>query len=63
MRQQFTEYDVWSFHKSPPDCWIWRRTSPDGEVLLEGRASFPSIEDCMADARRHGYTGSFSVVS
>jgi len=63
MRQPFTEYDVWSFHKSPPDSWSWRRTSPDGEVLLEGRASFPTIEDCMADARRHGYTGSFSVVS
>jgi hypothetical protein len=63
MRQQFTEYDVWSFQKSQPDCWCWRRTSPDGEVLLEGRAAFTTFDDCMEDARRHGYTGSFSVAT
>jgi hypothetical protein len=61
MRQQFSEYDVWSFHKSAPDSWNWRRTSPDGEVLIEGRTPFPTIEECTADARRHGYTGSFSL--
>jgi len=62
MRQPFSDYDVWSFQKPDPDRWSWRRTSPEGEVLLEGRASFPTIDECMADARRHGYTGSFSPV-
>lgn len=63
MRKEFTDYDVWSFQKAEPERWQWRRTSPDGEVLLEGDASFSSFDDCMADARRHGYTGSFSVAS
>ena len=63
MRIQLTEYDVWSFHKTDADAWNWRRTSPDGEVLLEGRTGFQSFDDCMADARRHGYTGSFSVAT
>jgi hypothetical protein len=62
MRQPLSDYDVWSFQKPDPDSWSWRRTSPDGEVLLEGRTTFPTIEDCMADARRNGYTGSFSLV-
>ena len=57
MRKEFTDYDVWSFQKAHEDAWNWRRTSPDGEVLLEGRAPLPSLDDCMADARRHGYTG------
>jgi hypothetical protein len=61
MRKEFTDYDVWSFQKADPDTWNWRRTSPDGEVLLEGRAAFGTLNDCMADARRHGYTGSFSL--
>ena len=61
MRKEFTDYDVWSFHKGEPDTWNWRRTSPDGDVLIEGRIAFCSLDDCMADARRHGYTGSFSV--
>ena len=63
MRKPFTDYDVWSFHKPEPDAWNWKRTSPDGDVLLEGRAPFDSFDECMADAKRHGYTGSFSVPS
>jgi hypothetical protein len=58
MRKEFTEYDVWSFHKADSDAWNWRRTSPDGEILLQGGAEFASLDDCMADARRHGYGGS-----
>ena len=63
MRKEFTEYDVWSFQKSEPERWNWRRSSPEGEVLLEGSNPFPTFDECMADARRHGYTGSFSVTT
>jgi hypothetical protein len=63
MQKIFTDYDVWSFQKADTDSWNWRRTSPDGEVLLEGRGSFDSLEDCMGDARRHGYTGSSVLTS
>ena len=61
MQLPFSDYDVWSFHKSEPESWIWRRTSPDGEVLLEGRAPFSTFEECITDARRHGYSGSLPV--
>ena len=63
MQIELSDYDVWSFHKSEPDRWNWRRTSPDGAVLLKGDSDFQKFDDCMADARRHGYTGSFSVAS
>ena len=63
MQQPYTDYDMWSFQKSEPEGWRWRRTSPDGEVLIEGRASFATCDECVEDARRHGYTGSFSVAT
>lgn len=59
MQQPFSDYDVWSFHKSDAESWGWRRTSPDGDILLEGRKSFSTFDECITDARRHGYTGSF----
>jgi hypothetical protein len=63
MRTEFTEFDVWSFQKADPDTWTWRRTSPDGEVLIEAHTPFSSLADCLEDARRHGYTGSFSLTA
>jgi hypothetical protein len=63
MRKEFTDYDVWSFHKPDTDSWNWRRTSPDGEVLIEGRTAFGSLDECVEDARRHGYTGSMSITA
>lgn len=63
MQKPYSDYDVWSFQKAEPDSWNWRRTSPDGDVLIEGRSAFNTFDDCMADARRYGYTGSFSVSS
>ena len=61
MPQLYSDYDVWSFQKAEPDTWSWRRTSPEGEVLIEGRAAFASFDECINDARRHGYTGTFPV--
>ena len=61
MQQPFSDYDVWSFHKPDPESWCWRRTSPDGQVLIEGRESFSTFDECIDDARRYGYTGTFPV--
>ena len=58
MQVPFSDYDVWSFHKSDSESWSWCRKSPDGEVLIEGRTSFSTLDECITDARRHGYTGS-----
>ena len=61
MRPVFTEYDVWSFKKDDSNRWIWRRESPDGELLLEGGSSFDALEECVDDATRFGYTGAFKI--
>jgi hypothetical protein len=53
----FTEYDVWTFRRDEQDRWKWFRHSPDGELLVEARASFDELEQCQADATRAGYNG------
>jgi hypothetical protein len=61
VQKVFTDYDVWSFQKTESGAWNWRRSSPEGEVLIIGHGIYESFDECMEDARRHGYTGSFSV--
>jgi hypothetical protein len=53
--------DVWDFKKDGTGRWHWQRQSLRRELMEEGRTSFDRFEDCMADAQRCGYTGSFSV--
>jgi hypothetical protein len=54
MRVELTNYDVWSFYRHEGG-WRWSRRSPDGELLVEARETFASIEACQNDARRFGY--------
>ena len=61
MQPIFTEYDVWSFKKDDRERWTWRRDSPDGELLIEARASFDTLDECVEDAGRFGYVGAFTV--
>jgi hypothetical protein len=61
MHPVFTEYDVWSFKKDERSRWVWRRESPDRELLLEARSSFDALEACVEDAGRFGYTGAFTI--
>ena len=61
MRTVYTDYDVWSFKKDDRNRWVWRRESPDGELLLEARSSFDALEQCVEDAGRSGYTGAFTI--
>ncbi|HEV7393519.1 MAG TPA: hypothetical protein VGO08_17905 [Burkholderiales bacterium] len=61
MRTVFTDYDVWSFKKDDRNRWMWRRESPDAELLIEARSSFDALNDCIEDAGRFGYTGAFTI--
>ena len=36
--------------------WAWRCTGPDGATQTSER-TFSSFRECIADARRHGFTG------
>lgn len=51
----FTDYDVWTFKRESENRWKWYRHSPDGELLVEARATFDALEQCQADACRAGY--------
>lgn len=53
-----SDLDVWVFQRIEGGEWIWRRLSPDRELLLEAPRTFATLEDCSRDALRHGYTGS-----
>ena len=36
-------------------CWGWEHTSGNGEFVEESRQVFEDLEDCVEDARLHGY--------
>lgn len=55
--------DVWDFKKDGSGRWRWQRQSLRHELIEEGLESFERFEDCVADARRCGYTGSVSVIA
>ena len=52
--------DVWDFKKDAEGRWNWQRQSLHHELIQEGQTPFTKFEDCLADARRCGYTGSLS---
>ena len=35
--------------------WGWEHLSRDGELIEESRQVFENLEDCVEDARLHGY--------
>jgi hypothetical protein len=47
--------DVWDFKRDARGRWHWQRQSLFGELLLEGRTTFSELDECFADAKRHGY--------
>ena len=47
--------DVWDFKRDDQGRWHWRRQTLMGELLLEGKTTFVELDECFADATRHGY--------
>ena len=56
----YSEFDVWVFKKDEQMRWVWQRLTADGDLRLAARSPFDKLEDCLDDARRCGYTGSFT---
>ena len=52
--------DVWDFKKGGDGRWTWQRQSLNHDLIDQGRLAFDKLEECIADARRCGYTGSLS---
>lgn len=38
--------------------WRWRRTAPNGQIVGASTEGYKNRADCVANARRHGFTGS-----
>jgi hypothetical protein len=53
--------DVWDFKRDGDHRWSWTRESLRHEPLKTSRTAFTTLDECIADARRHGYTGTFSA--
>lgn len=47
--------DVWDFKRDERGRWHWRRQTLLGELLLESKTTFTALDECFADATRHGY--------
>lgn len=37
--------------------WSWSLWADDGSAMRRSASHFPNLDDCIADARVHGYTG------
>jgi len=44
---------VWDFLQRYDESWIWRRA--DRHQVTESTRNFAALEECVADAVRHGY--------
>lgn len=50
--------DKWEFYKDSKKEWRWKRTASNGKIVGASSESYVNKSDCIANARRHGYTGS-----
>lgn len=46
--------DVWTFTRQD-DKWLWIRCDADNNEISRSRGVFDTLEECQADAARHGY--------
>jgi hypothetical protein len=46
---------VWRFYMNAQHRWRWQHLSVQGEAILESAKSYKKYEDCLADAKDHGY--------
>jgi hypothetical protein len=46
---------VWRFYMDPERRWRWQQLTASRELVLESRAAYKEYDDCMNDARTHGY--------
>jgi hypothetical protein len=44
---------IWDFFQRYDESWIWR--CADRHTVTESSRNFAALEECIADAARHGY--------
>ena len=50
--------DTWEIYTDANEEWRWRRKAPNGEIVGASTEGYKNRADCVANARRNGYTGS-----
>ena len=49
--------DKWEFYKDNRGEWRRRRTASNGRIVGASTEGYVNKADCIANARRNGYTG------
>jgi uncharacterized protein YegP (UPF0339 family) len=49
--------DTWEFYKDSSGEWRWTRRAANGRIVGASSQGYQNREDCVANARRNGYTG------
>ena len=49
--------DTWKIYKDAQGEWRWTRTAPNGKIVGAATEGYKNRVDCLANARRNGYTG------
>jgi uncharacterized protein YegP (UPF0339 family) len=50
--------DKWEIYQDSAKKWRWRRTAPNGNIVGASTEGYSNRADCVANAKRNGYTGS-----
>lgn len=49
--------DKWEFYKDNAGEWRWRRIARNGQVVGACHEGYTTKQNCIENARRHGYKG------
>jgi uncharacterized protein YegP (UPF0339 family) len=49
--------DTWKIYQDTTGQWRWNRTAPNGKIVAASSEGYRNKADCVANARRNGYTG------
>ncbi len=49
--------DKWEIYKDDRGDWRWRRVASNGRIVGASSEGYNNRADCVANARRNGYTG------
>ena len=55
LRQKTAPNLIWRFHMDAKHRWRWQHLSMQGQVVLESVKGYKKYEECLADAKDHGY--------
>ncbi|MCW5935762.1 MAG: DUF1508 domain-containing protein [Fimbriimonadaceae bacterium] len=49
--------DTWKIYQDSRNEWRWTRYAPNGQIVGASTEGYRNRADCVANARRNGYTG------